>query len=229
VEAGVARVVAAVGDPNPKVDGRGFERLRAAGVEVEVAELWEARVQNEAWRVWIARGRPFVTYKVAITLDGRVTVPGSRWVSGEASRRRVHELRASVDAVAVGMGTVRADDPALTARDVGASSQPRRLAFGRGPLPEGSELELRSGPLEEELRALAADGVRSLLLEGGPTLAASFLSADLVDKLLVFVAPTLAGEGVGPVAALPEPLALHHLASEAVGEDVLLTAYVHEP
>jgi len=90
VEAGVARVVAAVGDPNPKVDGRGFERLRAAGVEVEVADLWEARVQNEAWRVWVALGRPFVTYKVATTLDGRVSVPGARWVSGEASRRRVH-------------------------------------------------------------------------------------------------------------------------------------------
>jgi diaminohydroxyphosphoribosylaminopyrimidine deaminase / 5-amino-6-(5-phosphoribosylamino)uracil reductase len=229
VEAGVARVVAAVGDPNPKVDGRGFERLRAAGVEVEVADLWEARVQNEAWRVWIARGRPFVTYKVAMTLDGRVTVPGSRWVSGEASRRRVHELRASVDAVAVGMGTVRADDPALTARDVGVVTQPRRLAFGRGPLPEGSELELRSGPLEEELRTLAADGVRSLLLEGGPTLAASFLAAHLVDKLLVFVAPTLAGEGAGPVAALPESLALTRLTSQPVGDDVLLTAYVHEP
>ena len=229
VDAGVARVVAAVGDPNPKVDGRGFERLRAAGVEVEVADLWEARLQNEAWRVWIARGRPFVTYKVAMTLDGRVTVPGSRWVSGEASRRRVHELRASVDAVAVGMGTVRADDPALTARDVGVVTQPRRLAFGRGPLPEGSELELRSGPLEEELRTLAADGVRSLLLEGGPTLAASFLAAGLVDKLLVFVAPTLAGEGAGPVAALPEPLALSRLTSQPVGDDVLLTAYVHEP
>jgi diaminohydroxyphosphoribosylaminopyrimidine deaminase/5-amino-6-(5-phosphoribosylamino)uracil reductase len=228
-EAGVARVVAAVGDPNPKVDGRGFGRLRAAGVEVEIAELWEARVQNEAWRVWVARGRPFVTYKVAMTLDGRVTVPGSRWVSGEASRRRVHELRASADAVAVGMGTVRADDPALTARDVGAVSQPRGLAFGRGPLPEGSELELRSGPLEEELRMLAGDGVRSLLLEGGPTLAASFLAADLVDKLLVFVAPTLAGEGAGPVAALPEPRTLSRLTSEPVGDDVLLTAYLREP
>ena len=229
VEAGVARVFAAVGDPNPKVNGRGFERLRAAGVEVEVADLWEARLQNEAWRVWIALGRPFVTYKVAMTLDGRVTVPGSRWVSGEASRRRVHELRASVDAVAVGMGTVRADDPALTARDVGAASQPRRLAFGRGPLPAGSELELRSGPLDEELRALAADGVRSLLLEGGPTLAASFLAADLVDKLLVFVAPKLAGEGAGPVAALPEPRELSRLTSESVGDDVLLTAYLREP
>ncbi len=229
VDAGVARVVAAVGDPNPKVDGRGFERLRAAGVEVEVADLWEARVQNEAWRVWIARRRPFVTYKVAMTLDGRVTVPGLRWVSGEASRRRVHELRASVDAVAVGMGTVRADDPRLTARGVGVVTQPRRLAFGRGSLAEGSELELLSGPLAEELRTLAADGVRSLLLEGGPTIAAAFLAGDLVDKLLVFVAPTLAGKGAGPVAALPEPRALTRLTSEPVGEDVLLTAYLHEP
>jgi diaminohydroxyphosphoribosylaminopyrimidine deaminase/5-amino-6-(5-phosphoribosylamino)uracil reductase len=228
-EAGVARVVAAVGDPNPKVDGRGFKRLRAAGVEVEVADLWEARQQNEAWRVWISRGRPFVTYKVAVTLDGRVTVPGSRWVSGEESRRRVHELRASSDAVAVGMGTVRADNPALTARGVEAATQPRRLAFGRGPLPEGSELELHSGPLEQELGALADEGVRSLLLEGGPTLATSFLAADLVDKLLVFVAPTLAGEGRGPVAALPEPRSLQHLSSEEVGGDVLLTAYLHEP
>ncbi len=229
VDAGVARVVAAVGDPNPKVSGRGFERLRAAGVEVEVADLWEARVQNEAWRVWIGRGRPFVTYKVAVTLDGRVSVPGSRWVSGEASRRRVHELRAAVDAVAVGMGTVRADDPALTARGVGAATQPRRIAFGRGPLPAGSELELRTGPLEEELRALAAEGVRSLLLEGGPTLAAAFFAGDLVDKLLVFVAPTLAGEGAGLVAALEKPRRLHHLTSEPVGEDMLFTAYVQEP
>jgi diaminohydroxyphosphoribosylaminopyrimidine deaminase/5-amino-6-(5-phosphoribosylamino)uracil reductase len=229
VEAGVARVVAAVGDPNPKVDGRGFERLRSAGVEIEVADLWEARVQNEAWRVWISRGRPFVTYKVAMTLDGRVTVPGSRWVSGEESRRRVHELRAASDAVAVGMGTVRADDPELTARGVAAATQPRRLVFGRGPLPDGSKLELRSGSLEQELGALAGEGVRSVLLEGGPTLAASFLAQDLVDKVLVFVAPTLSGAGPGPVAALPEPRSLQRLSAERVGEDVLVTAYLHAP
>jgi diaminohydroxyphosphoribosylaminopyrimidine deaminase/5-amino-6-(5-phosphoribosylamino)uracil reductase len=229
IAAGISRVVAGVGDPNPKVDGRGFERLREAGVEVEVVDSWEARRQNEAWRVWIACGRPFVTYKVAITLDGRVTVPGSRWVSGEESRRRVHELRAESDAVAVGMGTVRADGPALTARGVEVTRQPRRLAFGRGPLPEGSELELRSGPLEEELATLASEGVRSLLLEGGPTLAGSFLAADLVDKLLVFVAPRLAGAGNGPVATLPAPLELRRLTCEPVGDDLLLTAYVHEP
>ena len=229
IDAGIERVVAGAVDPNPKVDGQGFERLRAAGVEIEVLDSWESRRQNEAWRVWISRGRPFVTYKVAMTLDGRVTVPGSRWVTGEESRRRVHELRAASDAVAVGMGTVRADDPALTARGVGAEQQPRRLAFGRGPLPDGSELELRSGELAAELASLADEGVQSLLLEGGPTLAASFLAADLVDKLLVFVAPRLSGEGPGPVAALPEPVALRRLSCEPVGEDVLLTAYVQEP
>jgi len=229
VEAGVSRVVAAVGDPNPKVNGRGFARLREGGVEVEVADLWQARVQNEAWRVWVAQGRPFVTYKVAASIDGRVTVPGGRWVSGEESRRRVHELRASSDAVAVGMGTVRADDPALTARGVGAERQPRRLAFGNGPLPEGSELELRSGRLEDELAALAGEGVRSLLLEGGPTLAGAFLAAGLVDKLMVFTAPTLSGAGPVAFGALQEPLALRHVSVERIGDDVLLTGYLREP
>ncbi|MFL5978125.1 MAG: bifunctional diaminohydroxyphosphoribosylaminopyrimidine deaminase/5-amino-6-(5-phosphoribosylamino)uracil reductase RibD [Gaiellaceae bacterium] len=229
VDAGVARVVAAVGDPNPKVAGRGFERLRAGGIEVEVADLWEAHVQNEAWRVWISQGRPFVTYKVAATLDGRVSVPGFRWVSGEESRRRVHELRAASDAVAVGMGTVRADDPALTARGIEVASQPRRLAFGRGPLQEGSELELRSGPLEEELAALGSDGVRSLLLEGGPSLAASFLAAGLVDKLVVFVAPTLSGAGPVAFDALPHAQRLQHVSTERVGDDVMLAGYLREP
>ena len=190
--AGVRRVVAGCLDPGAD-SGGGLEQLRAAGVEVELVDAFECRAQNEAWRTWVTKSRPFVTYKVAMTLDGRVSVPGSRWVSGEESRRLVHELRASVDAVAVGMGTVRADDPRLDAREVEAARQPRRLAFGSGPLPDGSPLELRSGTLEDELAALAAEGVQSLLLEGGPTLATAFLEQGFVDKLLVFIAPRLAG------------------------------------
>ncbi len=227
IAAGVARVVVGARDPNPEVDGVGA--LRAAGIEVEVVDSWEARVQNEAWRTWIALGRPFVTYKAAVTFDGRMTLPGSRWITGEESRRLVHELRALSDAVAVGMGTVRADDPRLDARDVGVVRQPRRLAFGRGPLPDGSELELRAGPLEDELGALAAEGVQSLLLEGGPTLATSFLEAGLVDKLLLFVAPVEVGAGEGLRAPLPEPAALTRFSVRRVGADALLEAYVHEP
>jgi len=228
LRAGVSRVVAGSRDPHPG-HGGGLERLGAAGVEVELAESFAARAQNEAWRTWASLGRPFVTYKVAATLDGRVAVPGSRWVTGEASRRLVHELRAAADAVAVGMGTVRADRPRLDARDVGARRQPRRLAFGRGPLPAGSELELRPGALRDELATLASEGVQSLLLEGGPTLAAAFLAEDLVDRVLVFVAPRLAGSGPGVLASLPAAIELSRLEARSVGEDVLLSGYVHEP
>jgi diaminohydroxyphosphoribosylaminopyrimidine deaminase / 5-amino-6-(5-phosphoribosylamino)uracil reductase len=227
VAAGVAKVVAGSLDPNPEAAG-GFEVLRAAGVEVEHTDSFEARAQNEAWRTWVAQRRPFVTLKLALTLDGRVAIPGTRWISGEQSRRRVHELRAQVDAVAVGMGTVRADDPQLTARDVGPQKQPRRLAFGGGPLPEGSELELCSGELEDELHALAADGVQSLLLEGGPTLAESFLRADMVDKVLLFVAPTIAGAGPAFQPKLEVPVRLQRLKVERVGDDLLLAGYVRE-
>jgi diaminohydroxyphosphoribosylaminopyrimidine deaminase/5-amino-6-(5-phosphoribosylamino)uracil reductase len=225
--AGIRKVVAGSLDPNPEAGG-GLEVLREAGVEVELADSFAARAQNEAWRVWVREHRPFVILKLALTLDGRVTVPGSRWVTGEESRRRVHELRAQVDAVAVGMGTVRADEPELTARDVEVTRQPRRLAFGRGPLPK-SGLELRKGALEDELAALAADGVQSLLLEGGPTLAESFLRADLVDKLLLFIAPRVGGAGPAFAPELPTPLELKRLNAESVAEDLLLTAYVHEP
>ena len=226
--AGVAKVVAGSLDPNPDAGG-GLDVLRAAGVETENVDSAAARSQNEAWRVWVAAKRPFVILKLALTLDARVAVPGTRWVTGEEARRRVHELRAQVDAVAVGMGTVRADAPELTARDVDAAQQPRRLAFGRGPLPDGSELGLRTGALEDELAALAAEGVQSLLLEGGPTLAEGFLRADLVDKVLLFVAPQIAGSGPSFAPDLPAPAELRRLTAEPVGDDLLLSGYFHEP
>ena len=229
LEAGVARVVAGQLDPKR---GGGLENLREAGVEIELAEdelAFRCRQQIEEWRTWATAGRPFVTYKVAITLDGRVRLPGERWVTGEASRKLVHVLRAQSDAVAVGMGTVRWDKPRLDARDVPVIRQPRRIAFGRGPLPEDSELELHSGPLREELEQLAAEGVQSLLLEGGPTLAAAFLEAELVDKLLVFVAPRLSGDGPGMLEGLPRPLELSRLEARPIGDDVLLQAYLNEP
>ena len=227
--AGVERVVVGARDPNPAAAG-GAELLRAAGVDVVEIDAPEARALDEAWRTWVVKRRPFVIYKAAMTLDGRVTVPGERWVTGEASRRRVHELRADVDAVAVGAGTARIDRPRLDARDVETPrGQPRRLVFARGALPEGLELEVRSGPLAEELQALGAEGVQSLLLEGGPTLAAAFLAADLVDKVLLFVAPRLVGAGPGILAALPSARTLQRPTATPVGDDVLLEAYVHEP
>ena len=224
--AGVARVVYGAADPNPKAAG-GAERLRAAGVDVDFADLFEARQLNEAWRTWVTRERPFVILKMAATLDGRVTVPGARWVTGEESRRRVHELRAEVDAVAVGGGTARIDEPRLDARGVETPrGQPRRLVFSSSSF-EG--LEPRSGAIEDELRSLAGEGVQSLLLEGGPTIAAAFLEADLVDKLLLFVAPRLSGVGPRWIDALPSARTLTRLTATRLGADVLLEAYVHEP
>jgi len=131
-----------------------------------------------------------------------------------------------VEAVVVAGGEVVGR---LDARDVAAEGQPRWIAFGRGPLPEGSELELLSGPLEDELRGLGEQGVQSLFLEGGPMTATAFLERDLVDRLLVFVAPTMAGDGRRMLDALPGAIPLHHLSAEPVGDDVLLDACVHEP
>jgi diaminohydroxyphosphoribosylaminopyrimidine deaminase/5-amino-6-(5-phosphoribosylamino)uracil reductase len=224
---GVTRVVVGSVDADARTRGAGIERLRAAGVDVVVDSRRQARALNAGYFSMHERGRPWVILKVATTLDGAFAVPGRRWITGEAARRRVHELRAWVDAVAVGMGTVHADAPRLDARGVDAPKQPRRIAFGKGPLPVRSDLELRSGSLEEELAALAAEDVQTLLLEGGPTLAAAFFAADLVDEVRWFIAPLIGG---GPKRlAVPARVDLRHVTFERVGEDVVVSGYVHDP
>ena len=227
VAAGVARVVAGCLDPNPEAAG-GLEQLRHAGVEAELDDRFEARRQNEAWRTWKALARPFVTYKVATTLDGRVTVPGTRWVTGEASRRLVHELRAASDAVAVGMGTVRADAPRLDARDVPVVRQPRRLAFGRGPLPGRIRSRAPPGP--------ACRGARGSCCRRRPVDPARGRS-DPRDGVSRSGSHRQAARVRGADARRSGPRFLDELprstssppVGRPIGEDVLLEAYAHAP
>jgi diaminohydroxyphosphoribosylaminopyrimidine deaminase / 5-amino-6-(5-phosphoribosylamino)uracil reductase len=263
IEAGIVRVVCVAGDPTEKVGGKGFARLQAAGVEVELAsgELERrARRQNAAFRIHALEGRPFVLLKLAASLDGRTATGAgeSRWISSPESRRLVHEWRASTDAVAVGSGTALADDPSLDARDLDppAERQPLRVVFDRrGRLHGGLKLAaagtLRVAPaaapeppegveridaesLEQALGALGARGVTSLLVEGGPELAAGLLRAALVDAVALFVAPlVIGGDGRGllgslGVDALATAPRLRDLRSRAVGPDVLLEAELRE-
>ncbi|GLZ36912.1 bifunctional diaminohydroxyphosphoribosylaminopyrimidine deaminase/5-amino-6-(5-phosphoribosylamino)uracil reductase RibD [Actinokineospora sp. NBRC 105648] len=212
IAAGVARVVYAVADPNPVASG-GARVLADAGVSVE-GGLLATEVERGPLRAWLhhARtGRPHVTWKYAATLDGRVAAADrtSRWISSATSRAEVHALRRAVDAVVVGTATVLADDPALTARaedGTPAARQPLRVVVGRTDLPPDAQvldgtaetLLLRTRDPAEVLAALAARGVVDVLLEGGPTLAGAFVAADLVDRVLAYVAPALLG--AGPVA-----------------------------
>ncbi|HEV2369494.1 MAG TPA: bifunctional diaminohydroxyphosphoribosylaminopyrimidine deaminase/5-amino-6-(5-phosphoribosylamino)uracil reductase RibD [Acidimicrobiales bacterium] len=207
VAAGVSRVVVGLEDPDPNVAGGGVEALRRAGVEVEVGVLADDVADQLAAYVKHRRtGRPYVTLKMAATLDGRSAAPdgSSRWITGPEARADVHRLRARSDAVLVGAGTARADDPELTVRLV-PGRDPRRLVLGRAP--EGARLlpatEV-SGPLPEVLDHLGGEGVLSLLVEGGPTVAHSFHRAGLVDRYVLYLAPALMGGSDGrPVFAGP--------------------------
>ena len=277
LEAQVSRVVIAADDPSEKASGRGPGILRDGGVSVEFLdgpEAAAARLQNQAFRKHARTGRPLVSFKSAVTLDGRTaTADGdSRWISGAESRELVHRWRARVDAVAVGIGTALADDPLLTARVLGAERQPARVVFdttARLPLesklvgsidearlivvagPEaprertagleaaGAELVVVSGdPAERVVSALAELGRRqvgSLLLEGGATLAGSFVDAEEVDEIRLFVAPlVIGGAGAAPVAAgrgVPEIAgAQRALAMDwsRSGEDLLISARLRE-
>jgi diaminohydroxyphosphoribosylaminopyrimidine deaminase / 5-amino-6-(5-phosphoribosylamino)uracil reductase len=242
IDAGVSRVVYAVADPGALAGG-GAERLRAHGVEVVGGVLAaEAERVNEAWLTSARHGRPHVLWKFAATLDGRSAAADgtSRWISSADSREQVHALRRSVDAIVAGSGTVLADDAHLTAREPDgtlSSRQPLRVVVDRrGRVPAGSRVLDSAAPTfvsrasnpAELLAELHGKGVVSVLLEGGPTLAGSFLQAGLVDRVVAYVAPKLLGAGVnalGPagVATIGDALELDVDEVSVVGGDVRLS------
>lgn len=197
-------------DPNPAAAG-GASVLRQAGISVESGILEErSRALNSKWSIAVSRGWPYVTLKIAASLDGRIAAADgtSRWISGEAARQQVHELRAESGAVMVGIGTVIADDPALTDRREGASYQPTPVVVGHRQVPANSKLAksgcvaLHTHDLAFALEDLYERGIRSVLVEGGPTISTALLRESLVDELIWYVAPCLSGGGLPAVADL---------------------------
>ncbi|SHG68210.1 diaminohydroxyphosphoribosylaminopyrimidine deaminase / 5-amino-6-(5-phosphoribosylamino)uracil reductase [Jatrophihabitans endophyticus] len=244
VAAGITRVVYAVDDPNPEAAG-GATVLRERGIDV-VAGVEEHAAASGALRPWLhatRTGRPFVTWKYAATLDGRVAAAdwSARWISSAASREDAHALRAVVDAIVVGSGTVLTDDPQLTVRggdQIPALRQPLRVVLDRRHripddarvLDDAAEtLVLDTAVPRFALKALHDRGVRQVLLEGGPTLAGAFVEARCVDEVIVYLAPTLLGAGPAAlgdagIGTLAEAAALDIESVSRIGDDIKVVA-----
>jgi len=232
VRAGVRRVVVGVLDPDRRVDGRGVARLREAGVEVEVG-VRSAEVERSLAPYLTHRrtGRPLVVLKLATTLDGRIAAPDgeSKWITGPAARADAHRLRAESDAVLVGAGTARHDDPALTVRAV-HGRDPLRVVLGDlDPSARAQPAVSLRGDLGDVLDELGRRDVLQLLVEGGARVAWSFHAARLVDRYVLYVAPALFGGDdalglfAGPGAPTMAGLARGRFASvERLGSDLRL-------
>ncbi len=271
----LARAVIAAGDPNPLVDGRGFERLRASGIEVETGVLEEAsRRLNAAFERHVVTGMPFVTLKTAASLDGKTAARdrSSKWITGDAARDDVKRLRAAADAIVVGAGTVIDDDPSLTVRDPSYRGRPplRVVIDSSGRVPAGARAFDGSAPtlvattarsrrraveawtaagadvvsfdqdgtdgvsLPELMAHLGKRDVQSVLLEGGATLAWSFVRERLVDRVVLYLAPKLVGGAQAPgvlmgegFAPIGEAAALRIVSVERIGDDLRVEADVH--
>ena len=247
IQAGIARVVAAMQDPNPRVSGSGFARLRAAGIQVESGLMQdEAHALNVGFVARMARGRPWVRMKIAASLDGRTALANgaSQWITGPEARRDGHAWRARACAVLTGIGTVRDDDPQLNVREVETTRQPLKVVVdSRLQLPLSARL-LQSGPvlvaaavddpagaaalrgkgaevvvlpdargkveLAELMRELARRELNEVHVEAGFKLNGSLLGAGLVDELLVYLAPSILGDGARGMFDLPELTELAH-------------------
>lgn len=261
IAAGVKRVVYAVKDPNPRVNGKGARRLRAAGLEVVEGVLAHASVElNQPFFRFMTTGLPWVTLKVGVTLDGKIaTSTGkSKWISSEASRVVVHQLRDVIDAILVGAGAVIADDPLLTTRreDSLRARNPvrvvvdpnlrtdarsaiydgkiaRTILVTNRPAPKHAARGAEVWPfttLEALLRALAAEGLLHVMVEGGAATHAGFIKAGLVDELVMFMAPKLFGHdgktwsGMLGVTEATRPWRFDDLDAVRVGPDLMVTA-----
>ncbi|MBK6670031.1 MAG: bifunctional diaminohydroxyphosphoribosylaminopyrimidine deaminase/5-amino-6-(5-phosphoribosylamino)uracil reductase RibD [Actinobacteria bacterium] len=238
IAAGVARVVVAVEDPDERVRGRGIERLRAAGIQVDVG-LYADRVRHQLAPYLKHRttGRPYVVLKLAASLDGGTAAPNgtSQWITSPAGIADGHRLRAESDAIVIGAGTVRHDNPSLTVRDYQppvirqrGDVDPVRVVLGSAP-PDALVQPCREmhGPLEEVLDDLGRDGVLQVLVEGGASVAGQFHRAGLVDRYVIYLAPALFGGGdarglfTGPgVYTVDELWRGRFLSVERVGDDL---------
>jgi diaminohydroxyphosphoribosylaminopyrimidine deaminase/5-amino-6-(5-phosphoribosylamino)uracil reductase len=254
IAAGITRVVIAVDDPTPTAAG-GADTLRAAGLRVETGVgRDEAEAGNIAWLTAVRRGRPYVTWKFAATLDGRSAAADrtSQWITSAPARHDVHALRGTVDAILVGVGTVLADDPQLTVRNpvngTLAIRQPLRVVVdSTGRTPEKARVRDAAAPtwiataaevgasadgridLTALLTELYRRGVRGVLLEGGPTLAGAFLAAGLVDRVVGYVAPKLLGDGLSALAGagvstIADAIDLDFTDVTRIGPDLRFTA-----
>ena len=249
IRAGVSRVVVGCLDPNPKHAGRGMDILRQNGIVVlDGVEEPACRRLNEAFFRWITTGIPFVTLKMAMTLDGRIATRDgdSQWITGPEARTEVQRLRRGADAIMVGGETVRRDRPSLNVRDPeGWARQPRRLVVSHrmtleeatGLLQPGCAPEVLapvdSKDWEDELLRLGSEGVTSLLIEGGGELAGTVLQAGIVDKVVFFIAPKLlCGRDSRPVIGganpvrLNEALPLNDMTITKIGDDFCCTGYL---
>ena len=230
ITAGVARVVIGVQDPDQRVAGTGIARLRDAGIAVQVGI--EAEAVNEQLAAYLHHrrtGRPLVMLKLAMTIDGYIAAKSgaSGWITGELARRRVHELRAASDAIVVGAGTVRADDPQLTVRDAPGAS-PRRIVLGRAPVDARVHPCTEwTGSLTELLDTLGGEHVLQLMVEGGAKVAASFHQAGLIDRYVFHIAPAIMGGGDAvpafagdTVATLADVWRGRTISTQQLGDDV---------
>ncbi|MFM7391045.1 MAG: bifunctional diaminohydroxyphosphoribosylaminopyrimidine deaminase/5-amino-6-(5-phosphoribosylamino)uracil reductase RibD [Actinomycetota bacterium] len=228
--AGIKRVVVGVLDPDSRVAGSGVARLRDAGVHVDVGVCADEVNQQLAPYLHHRRtGRPFVILKLAMTIDGYIAAKSGSggWITGETARQRVHQMRAESDAILVGAGTVRADDPQLTVREVSGPS-PRRIVLGRAP----REARVHpctewSGSLPDLLDSLGSEGIVQLMVEGGAKTAASFHEAGLIKRYVFHIAPAVMGGGdavaafAGDTAATLADVWRGRLVStQALGDDV---------